>query len=116
VNRQIAISYLATVLISAPFLSPAGAAECMSASWYGTEPGNRTTTGEHHTGKAMTAAMPTRMYLGRQYHVTYMATGKSVVVRINDVGPIARTGHGIDISEAAARRSACTTTALVASA
>jgi rare lipoprotein A len=52
--------------------------------------------------KNLTAAMPSRKHLGERYRVTYR--GKSVVVRINDVGPAAWTHRGIDLSRAAAKR------------
>ena len=72
------------------------------ASWYGQESGNRTANGEYFDGTSLTAAMPSRSHLGERYRVTYR--GKSVVVRINDVGPAAWTGRGIDLSRAAAKR------------
>lgn len=80
------------------------AAQCqrMVASYYGTESGNRTANGEHFNGTSLTAAMPSRRHLGEVYRVTYK--GRSVVVRINDVGPAKWTGRGIDLSQAAARQ------------
>ena len=80
------------------------AASCvqMHASYYGKESGNRTADGEQFDGTSLTAAMPSRKHLGEHYRVTYK--GKSVVVRINDVGPAKWTGRGIDLSRAAAQR------------
>lgn len=75
---------------------------CGLASHYGTESGNRTATGERFDGRSMTAAMPYRKYLGRRYRVTY--EGRSVVVRINDLGPARRLHRIIDLSTAAARK------------
>lgn len=72
------------------------------ASWYGTESGDTTANGEPFNGTSMTAAMPSRKYLGRTYRVT--RKDKSVTVRINDVGPAAWTGRGIDVSKAVARK------------
>lgn len=72
------------------------------ASWYGTESGNRTASGDYFDGSSLTAAMPSRKHLGERYRVTYR--GKSVVVLINDVGPAAWTGRGLDLSKAAAAR------------
>jgi rare lipoprotein A len=90
-------------------LVPAHGAECqtVTASFYGLEtchPGKKcqTANGEHFDGRSLTAAMPSRKYLGRHYSVSY--EGKSVVVRINDVGPAKWTGRGIDLSRAAAAR------------
>ena len=94
----------AAILALAAFLlvSPVLAKECMQASWYGTESGNRTATGDYFDGSSLTAAMPSRKYLGHRYRVTF--NGRSVVVRINDIGPAKRTGRGIDLSRAAAAR------------
>jgi len=72
------------------------------ASYYGTESGSRTATGEHFDGTSLTAAMPSRAHLGETWRVSY--AGRSVVVRVNDVGPAAWTQRGIDLSAAAARR------------
>lgn len=85
-------------------LVPVHGAECTTvlASWYGKESGSRTANGEHFDGRSLTAAMPSRKYIGRSYRVSYR--GKSVVVRINDVGPAKWTGRGIDLSKAAAQR------------
>lgn len=94
----LSVSLLLTVAIMA---CPAGSTS-MRASWYGTESGNRTANGEYFDGLSMTAAMPSRKYLGRHYRVTYR--GRSVDVRINDVGPAKWTGRGIDLSYAAAKR------------
>jgi rare lipoprotein A len=74
----------------------------MRASWYGAESGNRTANGEHFDGTSLTAAMPSRKHLGERYRVTYR--GRSVIVRINDVGPASWTGRGIDLSRAAAKK------------
>lgn len=72
------------------------------ASFYGSESGSRTATGEHFDGSSLTAAMPSRSHLGERWRVSY--AGRSVVVRINDIGPAARLGRGIDLSRAAASR------------
>jgi len=72
------------------------------ASWYGPRfHGNRTADGEHFNMNALTAAhrtLPFNSYV----RVTDLATGRSVVVRINDRGPY--DGHRIiDLSARAAR-------------
>lgn len=77
--------------------------ETVLASWYG--PGYRgkpTASGELFDPSAMTAAHPTLPF-GTFVEVHYPARGTAVVVRINDRGPHARLGRGIDLSEAAAR-------------
>jgi rare lipoprotein A len=73
----------------------------VTASYYGAESGNRTATGERFDGRALTAAMPSRRHLGEHWRVTY--AGRSVTVRVNDIGPAAWTHRGIDLSHAAAR-------------
>ena len=84
--------------------SAALGAECagriVKASWYGTESGSRTATGDHFDGSSLTAAMPSRKHFGERYRVTFR--GKSVTVRINDLGPHKSLGRGIDLSRAAA--------------
>lgn len=76
------------------------AAECVIASWYGSESGNRTANGEPFDGSSMTAAHKTLPF-GTKLRVSYR--GKSVVVRINDRGPYVR-GRSLDLSRAAAAR------------
>lgn len=72
------------------------------ASWYGREfHGHRTANGERFDMYALTAAHRTLPF-GSFARVTLPATGRSVVVRINDRGPYAR-GRVIDLSFGAAR-------------
>jgi rare lipoprotein A len=73
------------------------------ASWYGAESGHRTATGEYFDGSSLTAAMPSRSMLGKRVRVTDMRTGRSVVVRVNDIGPARWTHRVIDLSRASAR-------------
>lgn len=73
------------------------------ASYYGHElAGNRTASGERFNPQAMTAAHRT-LPLGTKLRVTNKANGKSVVVRINDRGPFAKS-RLIDLSLGAARQ------------
>jgi rare lipoprotein A len=71
------------------------------ASWYGRRfNGGRTSSGEPYDMYAMTAAHPT-LPIPSYARVTSVATGRSVVVRVNDRGPF----HGdrvIDLSYTAA--------------
>jgi rare lipoprotein A len=101
-----AIFLMGSVFVGALFYTvpraEAGERVCGSASYYGTESGNKTATGEHFDGTSMTAAMPSRKHLGERWKVTYK--GKSVVVRINDLGPNARLHRVIDLSRAAAHK------------
>ena len=102
----IAGALAATIIIATAFLmgSAAIAAECagrvVKASWYGTESGNRTYNGDYFDGSSLTAAMPSTRHIGERYRVTYR--DKSVIVRINDLGPHKSLGRGIDLSRAAA--------------
>jgi rare lipoprotein A len=73
------------------------------ASWYGRKfHGQKTSIGEVYDMFAMTAAHPT-LPLPSYVRVTNAATGKSVVVRVNDRGPFLH-GRVIDLSYAAAHR------------
>ncbi|HEV2677014.1 MAG TPA: septal ring lytic transglycosylase RlpA family protein [Aliidongia sp.] len=72
------------------------------ASWYGAEQGGRrTASGERFDPTALTAAHNSLPF-GTMLKITSIATGHTVIVRVNDRGP----GHGrlIDLSEAAAQR------------
>ena len=72
------------------------------ASFYGNElAGNRTASGERFNPKELTAAHRT-LPMGSKIRVTNKANGKSVVVRINDRGPFAKS-RIIDLSHAAAQ-------------
>jgi rare lipoprotein A len=73
------------------------------ASWYGRKfHGQKTSTGETYDMYAMSAAHPT-LPLPSYARVTDVASGKSVVVRVNDRGPFLH-GRVIDLSYAAAYR------------
>ena len=73
------------------------------ASWYGRKfHGEKTSIGETYDMYAMTAAHPT-LPLPSYARVTNVATGKSVVVRVNDRGPFLHD-RVIDLSYAAAYR------------
>jgi rare lipoprotein A len=73
------------------------------ASWYGRRfNGKKTASGEPYDMYAMTAAHPT-LPIPSYARVTSLASGKSVVVRINDRGPFHST-RIIDLSYTAARK------------
>jgi rare lipoprotein A len=84
-------------------IEPAGIVlQSGDASWYASKfQGRRTASGERFNGRAFTAAHRT-LPLGTYVRVTLLATGKSVIVRINDRGPFIR-GRIIDLSYAAAQ-------------
>jgi rare lipoprotein A len=73
------------------------------ASWYGRKfHGEKTSIAESYDMYAMTAAHPT-LPLPSYARVTNVATGKSVIVRVNDRGPFLNN-RIIDLSYAAAHR------------
>ena len=73
------------------------------ASWYGKKfHGEKTSTGEVYDMYALTAAHPT-LPLPSYARVTGVATGRSVIVRVNDRGPFLHD-RVIDLSYAAAHR------------
>jgi len=73
------------------------------ASWYGLKfAGRRTASGEIFDPSQLTAAHRTLPF-GTRLRVSDLATGRSVVVRVNDRGPFAH-GRIIDLSRAAAER------------
>jgi rare lipoprotein A len=72
------------------------------ASYYGHRfQGRRTASGERYDVHALTCAHRTAPF-GARLRVTDVASGRSVVVRVNDRGPFAR-GRIVDLSLAAAR-------------
>jgi len=71
------------------------------ASWYGRRyHGKKTSSGEPYDMYAMTAAHPT-LPIPSYVRVVHLASGRSVVVRINDRGPFLG-GRAIDLSYVAA--------------
>lgn len=85
---------------------PAAGAPCHGrtgiASWYGAESGHKTASGAYFDGSSMTAAMWGPRF-GTRFRVT-AASGRSVIVEINDRGPAPKLHRLIDLSRAAARR------------
>jgi rare lipoprotein A len=79
---------------SLPNLAPVGV-----ASFY-TE-GVRTASGERLNPNALTAAHPSLPF-GTRLRITSVASGRSVVVRVNDRGPFIK-GRAVDVSYSAAR-------------
>jgi rare lipoprotein A len=89
----------------APFAPDKNAAETPVASRglasFYTE-GAQTASGERFDTHELTAAHPTLPF-GTRLHVTNVATGQSVTVRVNDRGPFV-PGRTVDVSYAAAER------------
>jgi len=72
------------------------------ASYYGSEGGSRTASGERFHPHGMTAAHKT-LPLNTRVRVTNLKNGKSVVLRINDRGPFVGS-RIIDVSKGAASK------------
>ncbi len=73
------------------------------ASWYGAKHhGKRTASGERFDQNALTAAHRDLPF-GTRVKVTHLGNGRTVVVRVNDRGPVSRK-RIIDLSKAAAER------------
>lgn len=73
------------------------------ASWYGSQHhGKRTASGERFDQNALTAAHRSLPF-GTRVKVTHLGNGRTVVVRVNDRGPVSRK-RIIDLSKAAAER------------
>jgi peptidoglycan lytic transglycosylase len=106
-KRPIAVLLASALLTACHTFSPQtygpGFSETGLASWYGREfHRKRTASGERFDMEALTAAhrnLPFDAYV----RVTNIATGRSVVVRINDRGPFVGD-RIIDLSARAARQ------------
>jgi rare lipoprotein A len=70
------------------------------ASWYGSESGNHTANGERFRPNWISAAHKT-LPLPSYVEVTALATGRTILLRVNDRGPFV-TGRIIDLSRGAA--------------
>jgi rare lipoprotein A len=107
VSRLIAVALCTTAVGCAhgwpkPQRPTVGTVQVGVASWYGPGyHGKRAASGEVYDQEDMTAAHRYWAF-GTRVRVTSFATGKSVVVRINDRFP--RRDRVIDLSRAAARR------------
>lgn len=95
------VSATAPVDVAAPSRPEATVLGRGSASYYAAKfDGRRTASGERFDNDEMTAAHRTLPF-GSLVRVTSVASGKSVVVRINDRGPF-HAGRIMDLSRAAA--------------
>jgi rare lipoprotein A len=73
------------------------ARDCGTASWY--HEGTRTANGERYRPDGLTAAHRTLRF-GTILKVTWMKTGRQVLVRVNDRGPFIK-GRFLDLSRGA---------------
>jgi rare lipoprotein A len=80
-------------------VTPSGHSFSGMASFYGSESGSRTASGQRMNSNAMTAAHRTLPF-GTKLRVTH--GGQSVIVTVNDRGPFVR-GRVLDLSTGAAR-------------
>lgn len=95
---RITIAALAFVCVaSSPAYSQTG-----RASWYGSESGSRTASGQRFHAMGQTCAMRTHNW--RWVTVTVLATGRSARCYVNDYGPAKWTGKLIDVSQGVARQ------------
>ncbi len=85
-----------------PMGSSKGYREVGLASWYGSESGSRTATGDHFNPHGLTAAHKT-LPLPTRARVTNLENGQSTIVLVNDRGPFV-PGRLIDLSYGAAKR------------
>lgn len=72
-------------------------------SFYGSESGHLTANGETFRPGGMTCAHWT-LNFGTRLKVTDLATGRSVICRVNDRGPNPRLHRTVDLARGAARR------------
>ncbi len=94
-------AFIATAtLASLPGNQTAAATQCGRASWYALT--SITASGERASPAAMTAAHRSLPF-GTRVRVRNLANGRSVVVRINDRGPVSRRLI-IDVTKGAASR------------
>ncbi len=98
------IPLLALLIMSATAQAKAiGKVQEGDASFYANSlNGKKTASGALYNKNALTAAHR-KLPFGTKVKVTYLKTGKSVVVEINDRGPYAK-GRLIDLSGAAAKK------------
>ncbi len=83
--------------------TPALAAQCGIASFYGAKfHGRKTASGERFNMHAMTCAHRTARF-GTRIAVTDSRTGREITCRVNDRGPFVK-GRVIDLSRAAAAK------------
>lgn len=85
-----------------PLKSAVGYREVGTASWYGSESGNRTAMGARFVPHGLTAAHKT-LPLPSRVRVTNLNNGRYVDVIVNDRGPF-KKGRIIDLSHGAAKK------------
>lgn len=94
------VVFFGTMIFMTVNFPHAANATCGMTSWYGTESGTRTASGQRFNPEGLTAAhrsLPFNSVLT----VTY--AGRSIKVRVNDRGPAKWTHRDLDLSKGAAR-------------
>jgi rare lipoprotein A len=97
----VALAIASIQIIQGPLTSALAEEQSGIASVYSTESGTRTASGERLNPKALTAAHRSLPF-GTRVRVTNKRNGRSVVVTVNDRGPVVR-GRVIDVTPAAAQ-------------
>lgn len=100
-------SFIAALMLCLFAMSSNAEADTCVASFYGAESGPHTASGERFIASGMTAAMPGFRAGQTPFNVRVTLGERSVTVRVNDRGPVARLHRCIDLSEGAARRIGC---------
>jgi rare lipoprotein A len=90
------------VIVAFVALCAGALSETGIASYYGPESGKITANGERFRPDGISCAHRTLPF-GTKLRVTDIATGRSLICRVNDRGPYIR-GRIIDLSRGAARR------------
>ena len=102
VRRALILLTLAVLAGCASGPDRGGDAAVVLASWYGQElHGRRTASGERFDMNELTAAHR-QLPFGTRLRVRSVDTGREVMVRVNDRGPVKRE-RSIDVSRGAAR-------------
>src|SRR5690606_42097139 len=100
INFRMALLAVAATGIASVNVAEAKSARCGGASWYALT--SRTASGERMNPAGITAAHRT-LPLGSKVKVTNQKNGKSIVVRINDRGPLFK-GLVLDLTNVSAMR------------
>jgi rare lipoprotein A len=103
------LRYLTGILVFALLLSTASPARSETATWYGTENGIETASGERFNPEGYCADFPQHSCTCAHRDFPFDTVvrvrwhGRSVVCRITDRGPAKWTGADIDLSRSGAR-------------
>jgi rare lipoprotein A len=101
-RQTILIASLLTWISCGAMFAAAGTEQGLASYYADSLHGNKTASGEPYDKDALTAAHRT-LEFGTEAKVTYLKSGKTVTVRINDRGPHVKD-RIIDLSGAAAAR------------